>query len=104
MDNKLVEADKEEDGTDVYSKVNYMNIRFAIAISLIRIDGKLLKLYGAPSLNNSQSRSEHEGKRGTDACCFVQYFDLFRTDDLSLDNLDETLNTIIDHIIEAVNN
>lgn len=30
----------------------------------------------------------------TDAYFFVQYFDLLHTDNLSLDNVDETINTI----------
>lgn len=57
----MVEAGKNENRTDVYSK-NYMNIWFPGALSDVSIDRSQLKRYKALHINNSQRRSEHEHK------------------------------------------
>lgn len=70
----MVEAGKEEDATDVYSKETHMNIRLARALRFVCINGEQLKRYEAVHLNNSQCHFEHEDKHKSGAYCVVQYF------------------------------
>lgn len=68
-----------------------MNTWLTRALNLIRIDGQHSKSYEAFNSNHNQVSSAHQVGHESAAYWFARLFDLLSTNNVSLDEIDETL-------------